>query len=282
MMAELVLCDNEYLRWPMNDSRRQKVAHADAYYARPFLTRHVDLDIDFGQASRPVLITQLLSSCLRKTDGKGYYSDDEIWHWSLKDRLQALLVIVVATQGQRLRLQVRCVQPGCRELMEIELDLADFSQSGQPTTLSFQPTPETELQLRLPNGCDQLYWLSNNGAVDNSFAKMAATLVTQVNGETPPEGWQVPDAWLDLIGAELEQHDTLMTIEIETTCPACLQNMQLDLDIEKHLLSFLAGEQKRLLNQIHQLASAYHWSETDIVALTCQRRHYYTTRINEG
>lgn len=280
-MAKVVLRDNEYLRWPMTDSGGQTVVHADGYYARPFLTRHADLDIDFGQALRPVLITRLLSSYLRKADGKSCYSDDDIWHWSLKDRLQALLAIVIATLGRHLRVQVRCAQSGCRELMEIELDLADFGQIDEPTTLSCQPEPDTELQLRLPNGCDQLYWLRNSAAADNWFAKMATTLVTGINGEAPPEDWQVPEAWLDLIGAELEQHDTLMILEIDTRCPVCRQDMQIDLDIEEKFLALLAEEQKRLLHQIHQLASAYHWSEADIVALSRQRLHYYLTRINE-
>jgi hypothetical protein len=279
-MIGVAMRNNEHLQQPSADSSQLKDVHADVYSTRPFLTRQADLDIDFVRALRPLLITLLLSHCLRKPDG-GSYTEDELWNWSLRDRLQALLAIVIETQGQSLSLRVNCPQPDCGELVEIELDLTDFKQTGQPGTFSFKPVPNAELQLRIPNGLDQLEWLKKfYTQADNRFAQMATTLTTRLNGEVPPVDWQIPEAWLDLVSTELEQRDTLTDLEINTVCPACHRDLQVNLDIEEKLLALLALEQERMLEQIHQLASVYHWTEGEIVSLSRQRRLYYLKRIN--
>lgn len=281
-MAEVAMRNNKNLQQPLADASQLIDTYADVYTARPFLARQADLDIDFGQARRPVLVTRLLSLCLRKPDGGGY-PEDELWQCSLRDRLQALIAIVIGTQGQNLGLRVNCTQPDCRELVEIELDLTNFKQAGQVGLFSCKPAPDTELQLRLPNGYDQLEWLNKSGThTDSIFSQMATSLTTRLNGEIPPEGWQIPEAWLDLISSELEKRDTLMNLEINTVCPACQHDLRVDLDIEEKLLALLASEQKRMLEQIHQLASVYHWTEAEIISLSRQRRLYYLKRINGG
>ncbi len=273
--------DNDFLQWPLTDSRPSAENQKELFQARPFLSRHSDLDFESGENSRPVLITRLLSACLRRSDGTTY-SDHEIWHWSLKERLQGLLAIVVSTRGQYLKLQVKCTQADCHELIEFELDPAGFIQPEPSSPLFCRPDPETELELRLPNGLDQLNWINNlDDTTDNWFSKMASSLVSRVNGEIPSQRFQVSENWLDSIGKALEQHDDLMTFEIKTSCPACGEDLLIDLDLEEKLLEMLSTEQKLLLKQIHRLALAYHWTEADIVALPKKRRQYYLAQIDE-
>ena len=110
---------------------------------------------------------------------------------------------------------------------------------------------------------------------------MASSLVSRVNGEIPCQRFRVSENWLDQIGMELEQHDDLMTLEINTSCPACGADLLIDLDLEEKLLEILSTEHKLLLKQIHRLALAYHWSEADIVAMPNKRRQYYLAQIDE-
>jgi len=272
---------NDCPLWPLTDAGQAVENQKELYQARPFFSRHSDLDIDFGANFRPVLITRLLTSCLHRNDGRKF-SEQEIWHWSLKERLQGLLAIVVSTLGQHLRLQVSCSKSDCHEPMEVDLDLALFIQDEPPFRLFCRPDSETELELRLPNGLDQLNWINNqDDMADNWFSEMASSLVSRVNGEIPSQRFRVSENWLDQIGMELEQHDDLTALEINTSCPACGADLLIDLDLEAKLLEILSTEQKLLLKQIHRLALAYHWSEADIVVMPNKRRQYYLAQIDE-
>lgn len=279
-MREKVSDGIDFLRWPLTDSRLAAENQKELFEARPFLARHSDLDLEFNPKFRHGLITQLLTACLRRIDGTAY-SDQEIWSWSLKKRLQGLLAVVIATQGQFLKLQANCSQSDCHELLEFELDAAGFSQPEEAGPLLCRPAPGTELELRLPTGRDQLDWINNSENMANSgFGEMASTLVNRVNGEMPSQQFRVSDKWIDHIGRALEQHDDLMTLEISIHCPACHEETLIDLDLEEKLLEILATEQQRSLNQIHRLALAYHWSEADIMAMPDRRRQYYLGQIN--
>ncbi|MCP4341206.1 MAG: hypothetical protein GY799_20575 [Desulfobulbaceae bacterium] len=281
MMGGKEIQGNESPPWPVTESGQSFEKQKELYQARPFLFSQSDLDLDFGEDFRPVLITQLLTSCLHRNNGTKF-SEQEIWLWSLKQRLQGLLATVVSTLGQQLRLEVSCSKIDCHELMEVDLDLALFNQEEQATSILCRPDSETELVLRLPNGVDQLNWLSNQHDIaDEWFTEMASSLVGRVNGETPGQDFRVSENWLDQIGTELEQHDDLMTLVINTSCPACCEDLAIDLDLEEKLLELLAGEQRLLLKQIHRLAFVYHWSEADIVAMPCKRRQYYLAQIDE-
>ncbi len=251
------------------------------YQARPFLSHQSDLDVDFDEKLRPILITRLLSSCIYRT-GSTKFSGQEIWHWSLKERLQSLIAVGIATLGKHLKLQVNCSKADCHELMEIDLDLGLFIKNETTIPLFCKPDSETELELRLPNGLDQLNWLNNQYDMeDNCFSGMASSLISKVNGEIPGRDFQMPENWIDQIGVELEQNDDLMTLEINTSCPVCREKQLIDLDLEEKLLEIFLSEQKLLFKQIHKLALAYHWSEADIVTMQSKRRHYYLTLIDE-
>lgn len=272
---------NDFLPWPLTDSRRSAENLKERFQARRFLSRHSDLDLDLGENSRPVVITRLLTACLLRNDGTTY-SDHEIWLWSLKERLQGLLAIVVSTRGWYQKLQFNCTQTDCLELMEFELDLVRFIQAEQSILFSCRPVPETELELRLPNGLDQLNWINNlDDTTANRFSEMALSLISRVNGEKPSQRFRVSENWLDPIGMALEAHDDLMTLDINTSCPACGEDLLIDLDLEEKLLEILVTEKKQLLKQTHRLALTYHWSEADIVVMPRNRRHYYLARIDE-
>ena len=58
-------------------------------------------------------------------------------------------------------------------------------------------------------------------------------------------------------------------------CPACCASQVLDLDIGRFLWREVAAAARRLLAEVHQLASAYGWPERDILALGPARRAAY-------
>jgi hypothetical protein len=58
-------------------------------------------------------------------------------------------------------------------------------------------------------------------------------------------------------------------------CPACGTHQVLDLDIGRFLWREVSVAARRMLAEVHLLASAYGWAERDVLALSPARRAAY-------
>lgn len=280
-MADILLNPDGSSGWPFASTQGETADDPDSLVARPYGAVRADLDIDFAFSKRPALVTQLLTGCLRKANGE-HIQDREIWGWTLTRRLQGLLSISVTTRSQTKRVPARCPRESCHEFMELELDLLSFEQPEDTGTFTCTPERDVNVTIRLPTGNDQMNWLNENSQDMSGWAAfMATSVVTSVNGAVPEADWQVPNHWLPALEAVLEKHDPFTAMQLDAHCPSCNEAVQVELDLEDLLLQMLASDQRHLLDQIHRLASAYHWSEDEILSLPPRRREYYLRRINE-
>lgn len=241
-------------------------------YARGFGERAEDLDLDFTLA-RPVLVTRLLALCLRHDNGA--WSDEALWSWTLGQRLQGLLAIAMASDAASIAVIESCAQ--CAERLEIDVDPAVFEREERETGFDWSPTPARQWQVRLPTGHEQRAWWQ---AGDVSAEAMARCLV--VGREDGIKAGSLPSDWVEAVGAQLAEHDPLTALELQTACPACGAQAQIPLDLEAELIALLHARQRQSLMQIHQLASAYHWSEAEIMQLPAWRRRYYLAHLTGG
>lgn len=226
-----------------------------------------------------MLITHIVSACLQQQGNKTLDPAD-VWTWSLHQRLQALLLIALASLPTTLFLSYQCSRDDCREKMELPLDLNLFRMDETKNSLQCKPEETIEVELRLPTGKDQQYWLTHTN--ENLEKEMAKFLVTHINGKEPAPDWQIPNAWLEPIAQTLEEHDPFTVMSLQTACPACGRVSDVDFDLENYLLRQLEIQQWRLKQQVHELASVYHWSENDIVSLPKSRREEYLHFIHEA
>ena len=252
-------------------------APADVQYSlRSFATELCDLNVDFAGARQPYLVTQLLSNCVLREERP--LAEDEVWCWSLKKRLQALLAIAIKTRGSRLVLHAICPDPACGERIELPLDLTMFQQADLEETFVFDIDGRA-LQVRLPNGADQRRWLQHR---EEAVTALAKNLVIKVDGVRPGDDWHFRDEWIDDFSVALEAHDALMTLQLNSACPACGRELKIAVDLEAQLLTSLSQVQRQLLLDVHLLALAYHWSERDVLALPTRRRHFYLMQLQDG
>ena len=248
-------------------------AHAPS--VRPFATSVRDLDLDFAHDDRPRLIDAVLRCCVEPPPERPDAA-------TLDRRVRALLQIVRETQGDRLAWRARCANEECGHEMELELSVSQLLSTREAAgSFSWSPQSGCELELRLPTGRDQIEWRKSAADAEEEDADlcMASALVIRVDGEPPAPGWTLPPAWLRALDAAFREHDVLTAMEVEVSCPWCGQASVLEPDVEVLALSSLAAEQKRVLEEIHRLAAAYHWTEAEVLALPRLRRSFYIERI---
>jgi hypothetical protein len=62
---------------------------------------------------------------------------------------------------------------------------------------------------------------------------------------------------------------------LDFACPSCGHEWQSLFDIAAFFWAEIAAQARRLLREVHQLASAYGWREADILAMSARRRRAY-------
>jgi hypothetical protein len=77
----------------------------------------------------------------------------------------------------------------------------------------------------------------------------------------------------------ISQADPHVEIWLALNCPVCDHRWKITLDITSYLWAEIDRWARRLLSQVHIIASNYGWGESDILALSPLRRQNYLDLI---
>jgi hypothetical protein len=127
---------------------------------------------------------------------------------------------------------------------------------------------------RLPTSRDLAFALA-----DGLDARTAAVRLLHSCRLTPHESaaWTVED--IDEIGELMVAADPAAETRIALRCPACGHEQDEILDIATFFWAEIAAVAKRLLGEVHTLASAYGWTEVQVLSLSAGRRSLYMEMV---
>jgi hypothetical protein len=181
------------------------------------------------------------------------------------------------------RLETTTVCPKCGEQLELTFNTQDI----QVPMLAFPALLEEgvrmeaagyEVTCRLPTSADLLE-IAKSVATDGRDALLKRCVrVARLGGEVVDPA-TLPDDVVSAVIAGMAQADPQAEVQIALACVACLHNWSLPFDILLYLWSEIEDWAQRLLLEVHALASAYGWSERDIVAMSPQRRRLYLDMV---
>jgi hypothetical protein len=84
---------------------------------------------------------------------------------------------------------------------------------------------------------------------------------------------------LEAVVDQMGKADPHGDLQIDISCPLCHQENQLSFDIASFLWIEVEALARRLLEEVHILASAYCWSEGEILAMSSMRRQIYLNLV---
>lgn len=243
------------------DSARSDVPPALAL--RRFGTAASDLDVDFSDA-RPDVTDALVASCAVPPVAR-----EVVARLPVSVRIRAMLRLA-AVEAAQVQLIVPCVAAGCGEMLEICLPLEEVAADPREVLAEIEvaghrvriPTGEDQRRLAMLTGVD----LAARLAAVRALANDAAVDATD----------------LEVIEAMLDEADPLVGFYMTASCPACGCEVRHDLDLEALAHGQLARLQGQLVESIHRLATAYHWTEREVLALPPRRRAWYLGLIERG
>lgn len=199
----------------------------------------------------------------------------ELAAWPLGERNRRLMGLRQALFGPQLMLETHC--PKCAEELELPTDLRSLLLSdGQAETC-----------LRLHGFEVELRPLSSRDLLNlpGTHTEARFVLLNRCVVQASHEGSEVkaPELPAEVIAAledALAQLDPQAVLDFELVCPSCQHAWTQVLDIAQVLWREVDHWAKRTLLEVHRLASAYGWSEGDVLSLSPTRRQLYLQCLN--
>ncbi|HEV2781356.1 MAG TPA: hypothetical protein VGX25_18390 [Actinophytocola sp.] len=172
--------------------------------------------------------------------------------------------------GRTLPCAVTC--PACAEHLELELTTDDVrtdpSTEPEPTTVD-----GTEVEFRLVTSRDLIAVRPELPDARRTLLRRCVVSATSRGRGVPAAA--LPDPVLDAVAAALSTLDPQADVLLDLDCVACGHGWRARFDVAAYLWEELDAYARRLLHEVHALASAYGWSEDEVLAVSPVRRRWY-------
>jgi hypothetical protein len=187
----------------------------------------------------------------------------------------ALLELRERLFGSRFTGVTRC--PKCGTEIELTFDAPEVRRPEPPAASAtfVIDAGGVTVEFRLPTAAD-LEALDGMGDVAAARdALLAACIVRAERGGAAIDAASLPAEIGDAVAARMGELDPQADVAFDVACPGCAHAWREPFDVLTFLWSEIAAHARRLLGDVHLLASAYGWSESDILRMSPQRRAVY-------
>ena len=229
--------------------------------------------------------SRLLERCLVKSDDKAV-GVVHLPSLTVGDREAMLLNLYRGSFGSGIPATLVC--PGCNE--SLEFDVAAENLLLEPEA---QPTAATErvvssdgkryrCTIRPPTGADveAVLPLAAEGP-DEAAAELFARCVTVIDDESL-QTVEAPDpSLIGLLDEAFDSLDPQAETRLALRCAACGLDFDGCLDAGEILTRTARRKSDELFQEVHLLALHYHWSESELLAMSQARRRVYLDLIGD-
>lgn len=200
-------------------------------------------------------------------------SHAELHNLTVGQRNIRLLDVRRRTLGAMAQCFAHC--PECQMALEFTVDTATLIRDEPQELTGRVSIAGYQIDYRLPTSRD-LAVVVGYGDTHTSRLLLIERCILHIERDLQEqEVVKLPEAVIETLGAALIEHDPQAEIEFRLTCPACDARWATLFDIVSFFWVELEAEARRLLREVHCLATAYGWHEAEILALSSRRRQFY-------
>ncbi len=245
---------------------------------RPLTGRIEEALIDFAKGlDRCTYVTAVLAAVLDRI-GQQPVDASHVAQLCVADRQYLMLRLAALLDGEQLWMKINCGQ--CEQPFDVDLRRCDLplKQAGADFPRVTLQLRKCVIELRVPTGADQerIAQLAEEQAIQ----QLLQYCIRSVNGEATDSEFIrcLSDDEIDLIDEALDEVSPALCQQLLVACPECGQQQYAELD---HYA--LPGINEHFFyDEVHTLASHYHWSEAAILELPLARRRLYLDMINRS
>jgi len=195
-------------------------------------------------------------------------------------RDRCLLALREETFGSEINGVAHC--PECGETVETQFTVADIRlPAGEGGETLVVDCGGYAVRFHLPTSEDLLSLQLAGVAAEDDRRVLERCVFAAARDGQPITAGQLPEEVRDAVVESMAASDPQAQVEISLDCPACGRSWLEMFDIESFFWNELQPWAARMLREIHELASAYGWSQREILALSPLRRGIYLNLIAE-
>ena len=193
----------------------------------------------------------------------------EIAHWPIGFRDRHVARMRVALLGPQVPSLANC--PGCQTPVEFDVQLHQCFrlQSTEFDRVDLSTLPKAASALRPMTTADVIEHLESAFNEEDLIRRFL-----DLRNDA-----QLPDIELPQLATQLEELDPEARIDFSLQCPDCGREWSSLFDIVAVFWAELNAWARRMMSEIHQLATRYGWSEGEILRITPWRRAIYLSMV---
>lgn len=203
---------------------------------------------------------------------------------SIGQRDTLLLALRALMLGPQAESVASC--PACGATVALTLDIAQLQAeaetalaAGEHEELALKEAAYT-VRFRLPTSVDLAAMGNGDERLLRERLFERCVISAEHDGKPVAQG-DLPSAIVEGVIERMAQADPQADIRIALACPECEHRWQVAFDIASFFWHEVAVRAQRILRDVHELAHAYGWSESAILAMTSQRRYLYLELLHE-
>ncbi len=231
-------------------------------------------------------VTALLTRCMDRVGGIQPVGPELAASFTVGDREALVLHLRRLTLGDRVPCLIRC--PECQEALDLDLRVSDLLVSPvQASPLEHEVSITSmgvsyRVRFRLPTGADQeeAARIARHAGAEAGARRILERCVAEVREDGRVLD-ALPTGLEQALSRAMAERDPQAELMLNPTCPACGANFSTLLDAASFFFEEIRAHVRSLFREVHLLARHYHWSESDILAMTPARRRTYLSLIAE-
>ena len=199
----------------------------------------------------------------------------EVAACSVGERDARLLALREETFGPQLACLTSC--PKCAGELEFGIETALLRGPARPpSSAPLQITAgDLTIDFRLPNSLDLASLDRTADTATNRRQLLERCLIKAERGEAAVDPAELPEDAVAALSTRMAEADPAAETKLALACPECGHAWRTHFDIVSYFWSEIRAWAQRRLHEVHTLAAAYGWGETEILALSPARRRAY-------
>ncbi|HEX6773754.1 MAG TPA: hypothetical protein VF126_17095 [Acidobacteriaceae bacterium] len=236
----------------------------------------------------PLSVQELLSVWERGLDARPYErallllaaaeadsTKEQLAAWSLGHRDDSLLALRECAFGSELNVVAVC--PRCTQELEMLLSVPALRASAASAAGNSEgevSLGQYQVRCRPANSGDLMKCRGTD--LETIRAELLARCVLEARwNDEPVEASALPQEVAEAATQQMAASDPQADIRIALDCSACRHHWEEVFDIVSFFWTEIDAWSRRLLREVHVLATAYGWRESDVLTLSPARRQIY-------
>ena len=244
------------------------------------------------------VVTALLARCIKRIGSLHTVDASLVSELLVADRDYLIVMLRRLTLGPKVDCVLQCSDPNCGKLMDLMFSVDELEFERRPVeqryvTINLRRDAEgleaegsvSSVEIRFPNGADQedcapLFLTDKEAAVTKLLSRCIRRIddCLVVDSEKVAGLGQAKRLELE---ERLGQLAPDVEIEIQASCLECQRSLDLGFDLLSFFLKELLTSIRNVERDVHYLAWHYHWSESEILAMSRQKRRRYVALVQQ-